>query len=173
MPRWPPSNRRSDTKADTLYDLFVATRVNPARISADDMRAYLARAEQTLGRMVAVFDNDDRLLASIGTVVVYYIAFRDQAFADAVDRGKLAEFEDLRREASQMVEDDPGYIRPGNARLCEYNVFVQSTNDGRALARRAQIITSYVVGYTQGDALAGLDGIGDGELPDRDETEAS
>ena len=72
-----------------------------------------------------------------------------------------------------VVEDDPTYSRPGNARLREYNVFVQSTNDGRALARRAEIITTYVVGYTQGDPLAGLDGIGDGELPDRDETEGS
>ena len=123
--------------------------------------------------MLTVFDSNDRLLASIGTVVVYYVAFRDQAFADAVDRSKFSEFEALRREASQMVEDDPAYSRPGNARLREYNAFVQSTNDGRALARRADILATYVAGYTQGDPLAGLDGIADGELPDRDETEGS
>ena len=72
----------SDTKADTLYDLFVATRGNPPRIAAADMEAYRARAEPTLDRMLTVFDSNDRLLASIGTVVVYYVAFRDQAFAD-------------------------------------------------------------------------------------------
>lgn len=163
----------ADTKAETLYDLFVATRGASPRIQATDMQAYEQLAQQTLDRMAAVFDNDDRLLASIGTVVVYYIAFREQAFANAVDRSKLAEFEEVRRRAAQMVEDDSSYSRPANARLREYNVFVQSTNDGRALARRADILATYVTGYTQVDPLAGLDGIADGELPDRDETEES
>jgi hypothetical protein len=163
----------ADTKADTLYDLFVATRGTSPRIKAAGMQTYQLQAQQTLDRMVAVFDEDDRLLASIGTVVVYYIAFRDQSFADAVDRGKLAEFEDLRRQAAQMAEDEPSYSRPANARLREYNVFVQSTNDGRALARRAEILATYISGHTQTDPLAGLDGIADGDLPERDETEES
>ncbi|WAX58530.1 DUF262 domain-containing protein [Jatrophihabitans cynanchi] len=163
----------TDTKAETLYDLFVATRGASPRITAADMQAYQALAQQTLDRMVTVFDEDDRLLASIGTVVVYYIAFRQRAFADAVDRGKLAEFEQLRRQAAQMVEDEPAYGRPANARLREYNVFVQSTNDGRALARRAEILATYIAGYTAIDPLGGLDGIADGELPERDETEES
>lgn len=162
-----------DTKADTLYNLFVATRGSSPLISASNMQEYQAFAQQTLDRMVAVFDQDDRLLASIGTVVVYYIAFREQTFADAVDRDKLAEFEDLRRQAAQMAEDEPAYIRAGNARLREYNVFVQSTNDGRALVRRAEILATYVAGHTAADPLAGLDGIADGELPDHDETEES
>lgn len=161
-----------DTKADTLYDLFVATRGTTPRIAATDMDGYKGNAEQTLDRMVNIFERDDRLLASIGTVVVYYIAFRNQAFADGVNREVLAEFEDLRRQAAQMVEDDPAYTRPANARLREYNVFVQSTNDGRALARRAEILAAYVGGHTPVDPLAGLDGLADGELPDRDETES-
>lgn len=162
-----------DTKADTLYDLFVATRTASPRISAAEMLAYQAGAEQALDRMLAVFDDDDRLLASIGTVVVYYIAFRDHRFAQAVDRAKLADFEEHRRLAAEMVEDDPSYSRAANARLREYNVFVQSTNDGRALARRAEILATYVTGHTEGDPLAGLDAIADGELPERDETEES
>ncbi|PVG82105.1 hypothetical protein DDE18_15615 [Nocardioides gansuensis] len=162
-----------DTKADTLYDLFVATRGASPRIAAADMDGYKAHAVQTLDRMVNIFEGDDRLLASIGTVVVYYIAFRNQAFADEVNRGMLAEFEDLRRQAAQMVEDDPAYTRAANARLREYNGLVQSTNDGRAIARRAEVLATYVAGHTPGDPLAGLDGLGDGELPDRDETEES
>lgn len=162
-----------DTKADTLYDLFVATRGTSPRIAAADMDGYRANAERTLDRMVKIFERDDRLLASIGTVVVYYIAFLNTAVADHVNRGMLAEFEDLRRKAAQMVEDDPEYTRPANARLREYNVFVQSTNDGRALARRAEVLAAYVGGHSARDPLAGLDGLGDGELPDRDETEES
>lgn len=160
-----------DTKAGTLYDLFVATRGASPRITAIEMKRYEELAKQTLDRMVGIFDKDDRLLASIGTVVVYYIAFRDESFANLVDRAKLAQFEDLRRQAAQMTEDDLTYTRASNARLREYNAFVQSTNDGRALARRADILATYVVGHTAIDPLAGLDGIGDGELPDRDETD--
>ena len=69
----------------------------PPRIAEKDMAAYHALAERTLDRMVAVFEPDDRLLASIGTVVVYYIVFRDEALAAAVDREKLVTFEELRR----------------------------------------------------------------------------
>lgn len=163
----------ADTKADTLYDLFVATRGASPRITAVDMQAYQVLAQRTLDRMLAVFDIDDRLLASIGTVVVYYIAFRETVFADAVDRGKLNESEELRRRAAQMVEDSPSYSRAANARLREYNALVQSTNDGRALARRAEILATFVAGHTGLDPLAGLEAIADGELPDRDETEES
>ena len=163
--------RITDTKADTLYDLFVATRGSAPSISAQQMSGYYELAKQTLDRMVQVFEDDDRLLASIGTVVVYYIVFRDSSVQGAIDRQKLTGFEDLRREASRMSEDDPEYGRPANARLREYNVFVQSTNDGRALSRRAQILQAYLAGHTAGDALTGLDDLADGELPDHDETE--
>lgn len=39
-----------------------------------------------------------------------------------------------------MTEDDVDYIRPASARLREYNALAQSTNDGRALARRARAL---------------------------------
>lgn len=160
-----------DTKADTLYDLFVATRGSAPSISEGQMSGYYDLAKQTLDRMALVFEDDDRLLASIGTVVVYYIVSRDLSVQSAIDRQKLMDFEDLRRTASKMSEDDSEYGRPANARLREYNVFVQSTNDGRALSRRAQILKTYLVEHTVDDALAGLDDLADGELPDHDDTE--
>jgi Protein of unknown function DUF262 len=163
--------RITDTKADTLYDLFVATRGNDPRISVEQMSGYHDLARETLDRMVQVFEEDDRLLASIGTVVVYYIVFRDASVQGAVNREKLMKFEALRRDASGMAEDHADYGRPANARLREYNVFVQSTNDGRALSRRAQILEAYLRGHSTEDPLAGLDNLSDGELPERDETE--
>ena len=99
-------------------------------------------------------------------MVVYYIVFRDDTVVD-VDRAKLEEFEELRREASRMAEDDDAYARPANARLREYNVLVQSTNDGKALERRAAILTTFMKTHNQEDPLLGLDGLGDGiEVPD-------
>src|SRR5262249_36908552 len=93
-----------DTKADTLYDLFTATRGEAPQLTAAEMASYRDRADETLDRMRSVFEENDPLLASIGTVVVYYIVFRDTALAAIIDRPKLRDFEDLRREASRMVE---------------------------------------------------------------------
>jgi len=166
----------ADTKADTLYALFVATRQNPPgtppAMPASEMATYKARAAETLGRMASVFKSDDELLASIGTVVVYYIVFRDAAAASLITRTKLSNFEKLRREASRMAEDDQNYGRSANARLREYNVFVQSTNDGRALERRAEILRCFLRGDNTADVLNSLDSLGDGDdLPDREEVE--
>lgn len=162
-------DRISDTKATTLYKLFVDTHGNSPRIASETMDTYRDAAERVLNRMTEVFDENDWLLSSIGTVVVYYIAFRLREFSDAVDRDKLTDFEDLRRAAAQLGEDDDDYNRGANVRLREYNAFVQSTNDGRALTRRAEILETFVAGYKEEDPLTGLDTIPDGELPDSDD----
>ncbi|MEE4025056.1 DUF262 domain-containing protein [Gordonia sp. PKS22-38] len=165
------SGRILDTKANTLYKLFVDTRGDVPRIDANEMEAYRSSAEEVLDRMKDVFDENDWLLSSIGTVVVYYIAFRKSDFANVVDRDKLVNFEVLRKSATQIAEYEPSYNRGGNVRLREYNAFVQSTNDGRALTRRAEILDNFVKGYDGSDPLSGLDTIPDGELPETDEDE--
>jgi hypothetical protein len=158
-----------DTKAATLLRLFIATRGDHPDISAQAMESYHRKAEATLDRMATVFVDDDPLLGSIGTVVVYYIAFRDTEAVGHLDRNKLDEFEVLRKLASAMPETDPDYNRGANARLREYNVFVQSTNDGRALTWRANLLKDYVRGFAPEDPLAGLDNLPDGELPEGDD----
>jgi hypothetical protein len=164
--------RIADTKADTLLRLFKATHGSSPTIDGQTMHRYSAQAAETLNRMVDVFDENDRLLASIGTVVVFYIVFREADVAAVITRDMLEDFEGLRRAAAQMNEEDPTYARAANLRLREYNAYVQSTNDGKALARRAAILVAYVKGRTDGDGLAGLDSLGDGgEVPDSDENE--
>lgn len=164
-------SRIVDTKADTLYELFIATRRDPPSIEPAAMESYRLSAAVTLDHMAEVFTENDRLLASIGTVVVYYIVFRDPDVSALIVRSRLERFEALRREVSQIREDDREYSRPANARLREYNVFVQSTNDGRALGRRAQILSAYLLEADDDLALAALDILGDGELPEQDDTE--
>lgn len=163
------SGRIIDTKAATLYRLFTATRGDSPSISPGAMTGYKDSANEVLDRMKDVFDENDPLLSSIGTVVVYYVAFHDPSFHAAVDRDKLADFEDSRRAAAQLAEVDPAYNRGANARLREYNAFVQSTNDGKAITRRSTILANFVKGYDSSDPLAGLDEIPDGELPDNDD----
>ncbi|MFC8501263.1 DUF262 domain-containing protein [Pedococcus sp. NPDC057267] len=164
-------NRIVDTKAATLYDLFVATHGANPSLSPSTMKQYRDQATATLDRMSSVFETDDPLLASIGTVVVYYIVFRETTAMASATRAKLLQFEELRREASRMPEDDSGYSRPANGRLREYNVFVQSTNDGRALERRAEILSAFVTGHAQSDPLAGLDQLDDVDPPEHDDVE--
>lgn len=124
-----------DTKAETLYNLFSASRTAPPKISSSQVSGYAASAAATLDRMADVFQDSDPLLRSIGTVVVYYLVFRDPSLPAGELRRRLEHFEDLRRTAARMGEDDPDYAIAANARLREYNVFVQSTNDGTALTR--------------------------------------
>lgn len=161
----------ADTKAATLYKLFTATRGDAPEISDQTMSQYRERAEGVLDSMHAVFESEDRLLASIGTVVVYYIAFREEAFVASVDRNKLLKFEELRREAAKMSEDDHEYTSPTYLRLREYNGLVQSTNDGSALHRRAQILTAFIENYSENNPLYGLAGVLDGELPEEDNSD--
>lgn len=157
-----------DTKATTLYSLFAATHGNSPSIAAQTMERYRDQARATLERMFAVFSETDPLLSSIGTLVVYYVVFRDINPDVTVDRNKLQTFEELRRQASRMPDDDPNYARPANARLREYNVLVQSTNDGKAIERRAAILSSYLAGYNSTDHLTGLDMLAEGEIPDEE-----
>jgi hypothetical protein len=165
-------NRVSDTKSDTLYQLFAATHGDTPTITVAKMREYQSVAATTLDRMAGIFNENDPLLSSIGTVVVYYIVFRNDAVTAIVDRPRLQEFEDLRRRASRLNEDDPEYGIAANVRLREYNVLVQSTNDGKALERRAQILTAFLNGRTDANPLAGLGNLADGsEVPDDDEVE--
>jgi hypothetical protein len=154
-----------DTKAATLLNLFLDSRGQPAKITAAQMAEYQAAATGTLDRMMSVFEEGDPLLGSIGTLVVYYITFRNARDVSAITRDGLMRFEAVRRTASRMSEDDPDYARPANIRLREYNTFVQSSNDGRALSRRSQILGTFAGHESTIEAMVDLDGMSDAEEP--------
>lgn len=159
-----------DTKAATLLGLFRATRDANRSISDQDMADYENRASTTLDEMNARFDDNDPLLRSIGTVVVYYIAFREPSFRNTVDRTRLLAFEAARREAASMSDAAPLYAEYYNVRLREYNILVQSTNDGAALSRRAAILAAFVSGWSVETPTHGLQILTDDsiDVPDDD-----
>jgi hypothetical protein len=154
----------SDTKAATLLELFRATRGADRSISDAEMDAYEASAKATLDRMTSVFVENDPLLRSIGTVVVYYICFREADFASEVEPSLLQTFEDARRRAARMNDSNPEYAKRPYARLREYNVLVQSSNDGSALARRAEILRAFVLGGRPDSPMLGLEGLSEEAL---------
>lgn len=157
-------DKLSDTKAATLLDLFRATRGAERSISDAEMDKYEARAMGTLDRMMSVFIENDPLLRSIGTVVVYYICFREADFASAVQPSMLQMFEDARRRAARMNDSNPEYAKRPYARLREYNVLVQSTNDGSALARRAEILRAFVLNGRPDNPMGGLEALSEEAL---------
>lgn len=160
----------ADTKAATLYDLFMATRGQTPSISPAKMEEYRESASDTLDRMYAIFEENDPLLRSIGTVVVYYIALREADTSKLATREALTAFESARRQAAAMPENSADYASAANARLREYNVWVQSTNDGTALTRRAEILTQWIIGSSNADPWGALARMADGAVPTEDES---
>jgi hypothetical protein len=159
----------SDTKAATLLDLFRATRDPGRSITDSKMSEYEDRARATLDRMSPKFNENDPLLRSIGTVVVYYICFRNDDFSAASTPVLLQHFEEARRAAARMTDSSPEYARRSSARLREYNLLVQSTNDGAALSRRAEIMSAFVLNGSSDDPMLGLEQMTD-ETLDVDES---
>lgn len=142
----------ADTKALTLLNLFRHSAPPEPKIAKDLILKYETQVSATLDRMASIFEPSDRLLASVGTVVVYYILFRDPALGTEVTRTSLQEFERQRRFPDDSASDDSSEM----LQLREYNSLVQSTNDGSALTRRAEILAHFVSGFSESDILRGL-----------------
>lgn len=141
-----------DTKADTLLQLFRATRGQDPEITQVQMEGYEERAHEVLDRMRSVFIDSDYLLRSIGTVVVYYLVFRTADDEDCPSREKLDQFEEARKIAAQLPENGLETARTAVIRVREYNSLVQSTNDGAALSRRAEILSEFLYSSAGSDA---------------------
>lgn len=152
----------SDTKARTLEDLYV--RSHRDELSQDQVETLKRNVKRTLDRMSSVFEENDRLLASISTVVVYYLVFRDLDECGEPTRQRLQDFEDLRRKATREDEEGPGW-----GALRRYNAFVQSTNDGSALQFRAGIIGYYLRNDVKIANIAELEEVEDNNLIPSDE----
>ena len=137
------SGRIRDTKAASLMDFFL--RSKNGVIGRDDVLRLEERVFSILERMNKVFENNDSLLKSVGTIVVYYLAFRDETFLHHVSREGLLGFEAARRE-SQANDDE---ISDVDEVLRRYNAFVQSTNDGTPLSFRADVLKSFIYDFEQ------------------------
>ena len=139
--------RIRDTKAKTLMKFFEESR--DEIIGSGEVRGLESTVQQNLTRMSEVFEDNDSLLRSIGTVIVYYIAFRDRGFAQAVSRDALDSFECLRRDSDDVRDE---FNEVGEV-LRKYNAFVQSTNDGIPLNFRAEVIKEFVLSGGREEAL--------------------
>ncbi len=137
------SGRLHNLKAKTLMKAFQSSKAQDAGYTDTNVSDAHSLAKSTLNRMSIVFNNNDPLLRSIGSLVVYYLCFREDDISTSRDR--IEQFEKLRRD---QVRNDRTSEEPdtsNEARLLRlYNGWVQSSNDGRALEERACILKAYL-----------------------------
>lgn len=129
-----------DTKKVYL-DLFV----REFRSKQSEEAEELGRAcEGVIGRMSKVFTENDPLLRSVGTDVLYYWLFRTasaKGWSESLNRQTLLNFEEVREKNRLVVEED---LSAANYDLIEYDRLVQSPNDGVALRFRFEVLSKFV-----------------------------
>jgi len=138
----PDPSRIRDSKRATLDALFLQARSgDPAE---GKIAEAMGRAKAALHYMHEQFEPDDRLLSSVGTVAVVFLATLRYVQDDTqplIRRADLSEFEQARRDPDFI--GDESSIK-GVRALLEYNRLSQSPNDGSALATRLEILLAFV-----------------------------
>ena len=132
-----------DLKADTLKKVFKLSKEGKEPYTATNLSEAIQAAHSTLNKMTECFDDGDRLLGSIGSLVVYYLCFRE---ADRdYSRDTIERFEILRKEQRRIDNEDVLAIdTPESAYFRKYNARVQSSNDGVPLTQRSLILKAYL-----------------------------
>jgi hypothetical protein len=137
------SNKVSDLKANTLMKAFQLSKKEAPGYTSVEIEEAFQRASATLDTMMRIFNTNDKLLKSVGSLTVYYLCFRDAA--SPYSRQRLQDFEDLRRQ--QAEEDKRSAVASSSAeaqQLRAYNAWVQSSNDGGALEGRTKILRAFL-----------------------------
>jgi hypothetical protein len=143
----------SDLKKRDL-DGFVEDFKNRGRVEESE-RVYKA-STQVLRQMSAVFVESDYLLLSVGMVTIYYFLFR-RAMADGweqeISRDVLLQFDSERATNRARVKEAQEAALEGkqisptlhiDPILSQFERYVQSPNDAKALTRRFEVLRRFV-----------------------------
>lgn len=125
-----------DTKKVHLDEFVRAQRAKKAQ----DIAGFVKQTKATLSLMTKVFVNDDELLRSVGTTLLYYYLFFDGArsgWGNKLRRSVFKKFEDKRAKNRAAAEKD---VAAANFHLLEYDRLSQSPNDGIALRYRYAVL---------------------------------
>ncbi len=133
-----------DLKADTLKKVFQRSKEGKVPYTETNLSEAMQAAQSTLDKMTECFDEGDRLLGSIGSLVVYYLCFRDAHHN--YSRDSIEDFENLRKEQRRIDNEDVLTTdTPESAYFRKYNARVQSSNDGVPLTQRSLILKAYLL----------------------------
>lgn len=146
------------TKKRELDDFVRKYRDMPdQKKAAKAVRDLETTVVKVLASMVDVFDSQDELLASVGLVTVYFIAFNiaqtDKALFGKLRRPRLLEFDTLRRHNRQLLRQQQAAVARGQALdpnvtirqdLAIFDRLMQSPNDSQALEYRFRILRAFL-----------------------------
>lgn len=99
-----------------------------------------AQVKKTLRLMASCFIEQDPLLRSVGTIVLYFHLFRIAAkggWESAINRTALRRFEEERQRNREAAEQD---LASADYQLLEFDRFVQTPNDAFATTTRLQVM---------------------------------
>ena len=102
------------------------------------------KATNILNPMTKVFTKKDKLLQSIGMLVLYYYLFRRakaEGWLNELSRKKFIAFENKRQDNRRIAEED---IARADYNLLEFDRYVQSPNDAYAMALRLSVVLKYL-----------------------------
>jgi hypothetical protein len=145
-------NKITDTKKPYL-DQFVRSFQGKPDTTVEPL---MKKVEQILDRMAPIFLSKDKLLASVGMVVTYYLAFRNSSIANGdipVTRQALFAFNEQRKLNREKAEQD---IAKANYFLLTFDRHSQSPNDPTALEFRTTVLLNYLKQYGTGHELENL-----------------
>lgn len=134
-----------DTKKNRLDALY--RRSLDGTLSDEVAKSIGNQVERVLNNLANVFLEEDRLLFSIGNIIIYYYAALEESeLWESKGIGTLLyDFEGRRREVGRSDpaewDDDEEEF---NWILEDYNSRVQSINDGSAISFRARCVNAYL-----------------------------
>lgn len=133
----PPLRDVKKYRLDTFFREMKRDDAGGKRVTTDKKMV-----ESRLDILSHTFTDGDSLLASIGTVSVYFLLAqrRSSEGRDFPVRTILQQFENGRRMKRVADEDQ---LRPGQYQLQEFNRLAQSPNDGSALTYRLDVLDVY------------------------------
>lgn len=133
-----------DLKAGTLKKVFQQSKERKEPYTATNLSEAIEAAHSTLDKMTECFDDGDPLLGSIGSLVVYYLCFREGDHD--YSRDAIESFELLRKQQRLIDHEDILTTdTPQSVYLRKYNEYVQSSNDGGPLTQRSLILKAYLL----------------------------
>jgi hypothetical protein len=107
-------------------------------------RRLAKKTRAVLEKITAVFVDNDNLLRSLGTVVLYYYLFLDAMASHwelQINRSDFEKFERIRKTNHDIAEAN---VEKANYQLLEYDRLMQSPNDSLALRYRYAVLRQYV-----------------------------
>lgn len=137
----------ADTKKKHLDEFVKAFKVKQGKAQGEKNRIsaeHEKNCEKILYMMNKVFSDSDKLLRSIGMVILYFILFLkivDPVMQGTIKRKQLYDFQKQRENNRKKAEEDLPNV---SYDLIEFDRLTQSPNDKSALVFRLKIIEDYI-----------------------------